>query len=114
MEKVVINVIYRKVTVSAINRTDCWIHRIGTNTGISRADEKTAEACFTSVVYIGREITVYSVTRLGGKHYPAICFMLFTSLPYLKVGQTMYHWNDYCFKDEAQTALFKDAVRTAQ
>ena len=34
MEKVVINVIDRKAAVSAINRTDCWIHRVGANTGV--------------------------------------------------------------------------------
>lgn len=34
MEKVVINVIDRKDAVSAINRTDCWIHLTGVNTGV--------------------------------------------------------------------------------
>jgi hypothetical protein len=35
MEKVVINVTGRKAAVSAINRTDCWIHHIGANTGVT-------------------------------------------------------------------------------
>ena len=58
MEKVVIYIIYRKDTVSAINCTHYRIHHIlgrcKLRCTVSRAD-KITEACFTSLVYIDRE-----------------------------------------------------------
>jgi hypothetical protein len=80
MEKVVLNIIYRKDTVSAINCTHYWIYHIlgrcKLRCTVSRAD-KITEACFTSSVYIGRESNAKYAMYLGGKHYPAVSCMLF-------------------------------------